>query len=261
MPNQPADPAENYLRGLQLGHQIAQARASLDAENRRDTMASQAAMQIHQQEHQLAVAKMQTAAALHSETMAMQKQKLDQAAKETAAKTRQAAMALTMRLQNEAAKQKALAAYQDKALAIKKQQADTEQKKAEDAQRNAATKAATPSNVQVSFGSALGPQGRMTMAQNDPRLNQIYGTNAPAGLGTNYPAGAAPIPPPAAAPAASTAAPAPSGLKYPPSVYTRANDLLKTGITRGQAWKQAQAEFQNQAAKSPAGETDANPDI
>ena len=68
----------------------------------------------------------------------------------------------------------------------------------------------------------------MTMAQNDPRLNQIYGTNAPAGLGTNYPAGAAPIPPPAAAPAASTAAPAPSGLKDPPSVYTRANDLLKT---------------------------------
>jgi hypothetical protein len=88
---QAADPADEYLKGLQIGGAISARRQELAADAANSQRDFQAKQQTAQQSHALDVAKMQADAAYGQQVIGIQQQKLDEAAQAVAAHTQAAA--------------------------------------------------------------------------------------------------------------------------------------------------------------------------
>ncbi len=88
------DLAGNYLKGLQIGSQVAEANARISAEQTRTAMEAQARQQTLQSEHLLQQQRLATETAYRKTELNLQQARLAEVAKVNAAKTREAALVL-----------------------------------------------------------------------------------------------------------------------------------------------------------------------
>lgn len=94
----PAEEAENYLRGLQVGQQAAEASARLQEQQARVAMEAQAHQETLQQRSLEDAQRIQVSKAYHDAEIGLQQQRLEEVRQEAAQKTRTAAAKLSQQL-------------------------------------------------------------------------------------------------------------------------------------------------------------------
>lgn len=209
---QAPDVAGDYLKGVSIGASIAEARQRIAAEQTRTMMEAQARAVTNERETQLEQARLQTETAFKNEQLGLRKQQLEQAAQINAQRTRDAALKMAdqhgfaadlksgmpieqalyrhPRLSTPSA---AVAAHKagldvsEERLQLSRDRLDLQQKEFE--RKRDAVKTEKIGTMDIPLPT---PKGEFTgptikgVPLNSPVINQVMGTNAPAGTGTNY---------------------------------------------------------------------------
>lgn len=193
------DLAGNYLKGLQIGSQVAEANARISAEQTRAQMEAQARQQTLESEHLIQQQRLATETAYRKTELNLQQARLAEVAKVNAAKTREAALVLAdkqgfaadlaggmpleqalyrhPRISSPAAVESAQKAALDlgsQRLALRKSELDLRQQQED----RAAAKAAKPPELKGTFKDASGAEVAGPLNE----LQDQFGTNLPASM-------------------------------------------------------------------------------